>query len=236
MSVRRRARRSTTAAAGADARPARSLARTAYVRGRPPAVRRPPGPAPSLGRELGTLAGCLGHVIRRRCPAGTDDGRSQRRAPSEGSASGTRPRRKCGGTADAAGMSTGRPAGGRRREERASRGRGLPVRARAEPWAASTRCAAACKTRWSNAWELTSGRRLRLELAARHRPPLRQGARARGRASGASTLAEAMRAELLQLPPRRGAAHVPARRAGEVRKPQPAARRASARGITTGCW
>jgi hypothetical protein len=25
---------------------------------------------PSLGRELGTLAGCLGHVVRRRCPMG----------------------------------------------------------------------------------------------------------------------------------------------------------------------
>ncbi|HEY5192281.1 MAG TPA: glycosyltransferase [Solirubrobacteraceae bacterium] len=28
------------------------------------------GTAPSLGRELTTLLGCLGHVIRRRCPAG----------------------------------------------------------------------------------------------------------------------------------------------------------------------
>ncbi|MGA2320071.1 MAG: glycosyltransferase [Solirubrobacteraceae bacterium] len=56
--------------AGADARLDR-LARTAHVRGR--ASRRLDarrGDAPSLGRELLTLAGCLGHVLRRRCPAG----------------------------------------------------------------------------------------------------------------------------------------------------------------------
>jgi hypothetical protein len=55
---------------GADAR-LRALARTAYARGR--AARRfdaRRGEAPSLTRELLTLAGCLGHVLRRRCPAG----------------------------------------------------------------------------------------------------------------------------------------------------------------------
>ncbi|HEY4428420.1 MAG TPA: glycosyltransferase [Solirubrobacteraceae bacterium] len=56
--------------AGADAR-LRALARTARVRGA--AARRHDarrGAAPSLRRELLTLAGCLGHVVRRRCPAG----------------------------------------------------------------------------------------------------------------------------------------------------------------------
>ncbi len=56
--------------AGADAH-LRSLARAAYARGR--ASRRFDGwrgEAPSRGRELLTLAGCLGHVLRRRCPAG----------------------------------------------------------------------------------------------------------------------------------------------------------------------
>jgi GT2 family glycosyltransferase len=56
--------------AGADAR-LRALARTAYVRGA--AARRFDawrGAAPSLAREALTLAGCLGHVVRRRCPAG----------------------------------------------------------------------------------------------------------------------------------------------------------------------
>ena len=55
---------------GPDAR-LRSLAATAHVRGR--AARRfdaRRGVAPSLRRELITLAGCVGHVARRRCPAG----------------------------------------------------------------------------------------------------------------------------------------------------------------------
>jgi hypothetical protein len=53
----------------ADARLA-PLCRAARARGR--AARRfdaRRGEAPSLGRELGTLVGCIGHVVRRRCPA-----------------------------------------------------------------------------------------------------------------------------------------------------------------------
>src|SRR5271155_3109404 len=56
--------------AGPDAR-LRSLARGAYARGR--ASRRFDSfrhEAPSRGGELRTLGGCLGHVLRRRCPAG----------------------------------------------------------------------------------------------------------------------------------------------------------------------
>jgi Glycosyl transferase family 2 len=56
--------------AGDDAR-LRSLARTAHTRGR--AGRRLDarrGQAPSLPREALTLLGCLGHVVRYRCPAG----------------------------------------------------------------------------------------------------------------------------------------------------------------------
>jgi GT2 family glycosyltransferase len=55
---------------GDDAR-LRALARTAYVRGA--AARRFDSwcrDAPSLAREALTLAGCIGHVVRRRCPAG----------------------------------------------------------------------------------------------------------------------------------------------------------------------
>jgi GT2 family glycosyltransferase len=55
---------------GRDAR-LRALARAQYARGR--AARRFDawrGQAPALGRELTTLAGCAGHVVRRRCPAG----------------------------------------------------------------------------------------------------------------------------------------------------------------------
>jgi glycosyltransferase involved in cell wall biosynthesis len=54
----------------ADAR-LRPLCRAAFARGR--AARRFDawrGEAPSLRLELLTLAGCLGHVVRRRCPAG----------------------------------------------------------------------------------------------------------------------------------------------------------------------
>jgi glycosyl transferase family 2/uncharacterized protein DUF707 len=54
----------------ADAR-LRALCRAAFTRGK--AARRFDawrGVAPSAGRELTTLAGCLGHVLRYRCPAG----------------------------------------------------------------------------------------------------------------------------------------------------------------------
>jgi hypothetical protein len=54
----------------ADAR-LRPLARAARARGR--AARRFDawrGEAPPLRKELRTLAGCIGHVVRRRCPAG----------------------------------------------------------------------------------------------------------------------------------------------------------------------
>jgi GT2 family glycosyltransferase len=56
--------------AGEDAR-LRALSRAAWARGR--AARRfdaRRGAAPSLGAELRTIAGCLGHVVRRACPAG----------------------------------------------------------------------------------------------------------------------------------------------------------------------
>ena len=58
--------------AGADAR-LYALARAARARGR--AARRfdawhEDGRTPSLGRELRTLAGCAGHVVRYRCPNG----------------------------------------------------------------------------------------------------------------------------------------------------------------------
>jgi len=54
----------------ADAR-LRPLCRAAFARGK--AARRFDawrGEAPPLARELATLTGCLGHVVRRRCPAG----------------------------------------------------------------------------------------------------------------------------------------------------------------------
>lgn len=54
----------------ADAR-LRPLCRAAYGRGRGARhFDESRGVAPTLGGELRTLAGCMGHVLRRRCPAG----------------------------------------------------------------------------------------------------------------------------------------------------------------------
>ena len=56
--------------AGEDAR-LRALCRASYARGR--AARRfdvRSGRRPAAARELATLGGCLGHVLRRRCPGG----------------------------------------------------------------------------------------------------------------------------------------------------------------------
>ncbi len=134
--------------AGADARLG-SLARTAYARGR--AARRLDlrgGRAPSTGRELATLAGCLAHVIRRRCPAGLT-----MVAHSAG-----RLREAIGGPA----QSTQQPAGDDFLSGTSGTVGGLDaVRRNLED-------------ELVDAWELISGRRLRLELAARHRPPLRR--------------------------------------------------------------
>ena len=135
---------------GEDAR-LRSLARAAYARGlaaRSFDARR--GQAPSLTAELLTLTGCLGHVARRRCPAGLtmvahSAGRLRR---------GLRERGRGAGDAGAGGedflSGTSGTVGGLD-----------AVRREASDEAV-------------NAWELLSGRRLRLELAARHAPPLRR--------------------------------------------------------------
>jgi GT2 family glycosyltransferase len=138
---------------GADAR-LRALARTAFARGR--AARRfdeRRGPAPSAVEELATLAGCAGHVVRRRCPAGlTMVAHSAGRL------------RECVG-----------------REPEPRRG---PT---ATPAAADDFLSghsgtvggidgivrAACDAA-TDAWEIASARRLRLDLAARHGPPLRR--------------------------------------------------------------
>jgi GT2 family glycosyltransferase len=136
--------------AGADAR-LRSLSRVAHARGRASRrfdVRR--GQAPSLRRELMTLAGCVGHVVRRRCPAGLTmvahsagrvrEGLQARRAPTPPGAAPT----------DDFLSGTSGTVGGVD-----SLRRGLRDEA-------------------ANAWELASGRRLRLQRAARRDPPRRR--------------------------------------------------------------
>lgn len=168
--------------AGPDAR-LRALARVAHARGR--AARRLDARSarePSLARELLTLLGCVGHVIRRRCPAGLtmvahsagrlQEGLRQRhkRSPlgpdSSGSrVAGDRDDFLSGASGEVGGLDAAR--------------RGLADEA-------------------ISGWELLSGRRLRLGLAARRMPARRRVlalgvARAEHRA-----LAEGVREELLR--------------------------------------
>jgi GT2 family glycosyltransferase len=176
--------------AGADAR-LRSLCRTAAARGRAARrfdVRR--GEAPRLAAELRTLAGCLAHVVRRRCPAGLtmaahSAGRIResllevRRADAELRGPVTRTR-SVNGALDA-------PA---QREDFLSGTSGTvggvdAVRREILDQAA-------------DAWELASARRLRLALAARHAPPLRRVLVLGVERPARRTLAAAMRAELLR--------------------------------------
>jgi GT2 family glycosyltransferase len=159
--------------AGRDAR-LRSLSRAAYVRGA--AARRfdaRSGRAPSPGRELVTLAGCVGHVVRRRCPAGVtmaahSAGRLREALRERGAPKDQRP---AGSTATAAGIpqapvpsgAGGAPAGDEDFLSGTSGTVGGLDAVRREALDATL-----------DAYELLSGRRLRLALAARHEPPLRR--------------------------------------------------------------
>jgi GT2 family glycosyltransferase len=142
--------------AGADAR-LRALARAAHARGR--AARRfdaRRGQAPSLGREMITLGGCLGHVVRRRCPAGLTmvahsagrvrEGLRERlgRRPPAGGANGA------DGLLDDFLSGTSGTVGGLDAVLRGLRDEAIDI------------------------GELASGRRLRLDAAARREPPRRR--------------------------------------------------------------
>ncbi|HUB35980.1 MAG TPA: glycosyltransferase family 2 protein [Solirubrobacteraceae bacterium] len=179
---------------GDDAR-LRALARTAYVRGR--AARRfdaRRGAAPSLARELATLGGCAGHVLRRRCPAGlTMVAHSAGRLREE----------------------LGQALGGARTSLVAAPGPGAesaPTSPPATPLAAPGEdflsgqsgtvggldgALRNVRDELAGAWELASGRRRRLRLAARREPP-RRGVLALSIVRPAhERLAGAARAELL---------------------------------------
>jgi GT2 family glycosyltransferase len=152
--------------AGPDAR-LRSLARGAYVRGlaaRSFDARREQ--EPSVAAELLTLGGCLGHVVLRGCPAGLTMvahswGRLRQAAaerrnwpePFAPLAVSTEPTATGGPDGPPAGddflSGTSGTVGGRDAVRRA------------------------IGDQLVNAWELASTRRLRLDLAARHAPPLR---------------------------------------------------------------
>ncbi|HYB24563.1 MAG TPA: glycosyltransferase family A protein [Solirubrobacteraceae bacterium] len=166
---------------GADAR-LRALARGAYVRGlaaRRFDVRR--GCAPPLAREWATLAGCAAHVLRRRCPAGLTmvahsagrlrQGLRERTRADEPAAAGT----------------LGEPTGA---EDFLSGASGTVGGVDAVRRGAADAAV--------DAWELVSGRRLRLELAARHAPPLRHVLALAVQRPEHRALASAIDAELLR--------------------------------------
>ncbi len=151
---------------GADAG-LRSLSRAGYTRGR--AARRfdaRQGRAPSLGKELLTLGGCLGHVVRRGCPAGLtmvahSCGRLREgaRERTQGYAGG---RPTVDGSAGVTSMNGRRPAEDDFLSGTSGTVGGLDA-ARREALDTAL-----------DAWELLSAKRLRLGLAARHSPPLRR--------------------------------------------------------------
>jgi GT2 family glycosyltransferase len=130
--------------AGPDAR-LRSLARTAYARGR--AARRfdaRRAHAPALAHELDTLARCAAHVVLRRCPAGlTMVAHSAGRVREA-----LRERSDATEASDDFLSGTSGTVGGLDAVRRGVHDGAL------------------------DAWELFSTRRLRLGLAARHQPPL----------------------------------------------------------------
>lgn len=172
---------------GRDAR-LRALARTAYARGR--AARRfdaRRGQAPSPVRELRTLAGCAWHVVRRRCPAGLtmvahSAGRVRecvRHEPAPRGAAATTPMSAPANT-DTTPVVDDFLSG------HSGTVGGLDGVVRGLRDAAT------------DAWELASTRRLRLDLAARHQPPLRRVLAIGVVRPEHATLAAALRAELLR--------------------------------------
>jgi GT2 family glycosyltransferase len=160
--------------AGPDAR-LRSLARAAYWRGR--ASRRFDGfrhRAPARGRELLTLGGCFGHVLRRRCPAGLvmvahSAGRlreSLRGQPDSAPATGAATQSPAlphegGASVDGVPSAHGSSSDDFLSGASGTVGGADAIRRRV-------------RDETMKAWELTSGRRLRLNLAARSDPPRRK--------------------------------------------------------------
>jgi GT2 family glycosyltransferase len=147
--------------AGADAR-LRSLARSQHVRGR--AARRfdaRDGRAPSLAREALTLGACAAHVARRRCPAGlTMVAHSAGRVREA-----LRERVAPAGLPQAARVPRD-PAGASARDDFLSGASGTVAGARG--------VARGAADAGVDAWEIASGRRLRLARGARREPPRRR--------------------------------------------------------------
>ncbi len=179
---------------GRDAR-LRALARAQHARGR--AARRfdaRHGQAPSPRRELVTLAGCMWHVVRRRCPAGlTMVAHSAGRV------------REC--IRERTGFSYAGPtAGGRTLGDSASASTAAAGENASNDFLSGTSGTVAgmdgalrgVRDRAVDAWEIASARRLRLDLAARHEPPLRRVLAIGVVRPEHTTLAANIRAELLR--------------------------------------
>ena len=167
---------------GEDAR-LLNLSRAAHARGR--AARRfdaRRGRAPSLARELWTLAGCAAHVVRRRCPAGLTMVAHSAGRLREGL--GERPRER-----------------GDHAEQPVAADRSLDTEDFLSGASGTVGGVDAVRRELSDeavdAWELLSGRRLRLALAALHAPPLRRVLVLGVERPQRRELAAAMRAELL---------------------------------------
>jgi GT2 family glycosyltransferase len=169
--------------AGADAR-LHSLARGAYTRGR--AARRfdaRRGQAPSLAAELRTLAGCLGHVMRRRCPAGLTMAAHSWGRLREGS-------REHGDASVAADLASATHDVVSTPDDFLSGSSGTVGGLDAKRREALDRTV--------DAWELLSGRRARLALSARRAPTLRRVLALGVERPEHLELAAAIRAELLR--------------------------------------
>jgi GT2 family glycosyltransferase len=171
----------------------RALSRGAYTRG--VAARRFDawrGQAPSLAAELLTLARCLGHVVIRRCPAGLTMaahswGRLRQGASERGvlAAADSRP------TSDRAlARNGGLPGAGAPTDDFLSGTSGT-----VGGFDAARRAA---RDEAVNVFEILSARRLQLELAARHAPPLQRVLVLGVERPERRQLASAIRAELLR--------------------------------------
>ena len=178
------------------------LARAAHARGR--AARRfdaRRGKAPSIDRELLTLLGCVAHVIRRRCPAGlTMVAHSAGRLRESVGRGGGRSERDRGPQAEASpapGSPSGWASGANGREgHQGADDDFLSGTSGTVGGLDALRRGVADEV--VNTWELASGRRLRLALAARHDPPLQRVLVLGVERPERHALAKEIRAELLR--------------------------------------
>jgi GT2 family glycosyltransferase len=189
---------------GRDAR-LRALARAQYTRGR--AARRfdtRRGRAPSLRHELATLAGCAWHVARRGCPAGLTMVAHSAGRTREGI-------REHVGSADIGAADIGAASAATTRAQAfgssgdGTAARGIGDAGRDDFLSGQSGTVGGIdgvlrdmRDRALDACEIASVRRLRLDLAARHEPPLRRVLAIGVVRPERATLAANIRAELLR--------------------------------------